>query len=68
MDKFKRRRLIALITVLAVVLGLGSAAYANRAVFRAALDQLQGNDFPGPGVGEISFKVETGDNGEVIAQ
>ena len=68
MDKFKRRRAIALIAVLGVVLGLGLAAYANRGIFRAAIDQLQGNDFSGPGVSEVKFKVEVGDNGEVIAQ
>lgn len=68
MDKFKRRRLIALSTVIVLVLGLGLVAYANRSVFRAAIDQLQGNDFPGPGVSEVQFKVESGDNGEVISQ
>ena len=68
MDKFKRRRLIALSTVIVLILGLGLAAYANRSVFRAAIDQLQGNDFPGPGVSEVQFKVESGDNGEVISQ
>lgn len=68
MDKFKRRRLIAVVTILGIVLGLGLAAYANRGVFRAALDQLQGNDFPGPGASEVKFRVEAGDNGEVIAQ
>jgi UPF0755 protein len=68
MDKFKRRRLIALSTVIVLVLGLGLAAYANRSVFRAAIDQLQGNDFPGPGVSEVQFKVENGDNGEVISK
>jgi UPF0755 protein len=68
MDKFKRRRLIALSTVIVLVLGLGLAAYANRSVFRAAIDQLQGNDFTGPGLSEVQFKVESGDNGEVISQ
>ena len=68
MDRFKRRRLIALSTVIVLVLGLGLAAYANRSVFRAAIDQLQGNDFPGPGVSEVQFKVENGDNGEVISK
>ena len=68
MNKFKLRRVIALIAVLGVILGLGLAAYANRGVFRAAIDQLQGNDFPGPGASEVKFKVEAGDNGEAISQ
>jgi UPF0755 protein len=68
MDKFKRRRLISLIVVFSIIFTLGITAYANRGVFRAALDQLQGNDYSGPGVSEVKFKVEAGDNGEIIAQ
>lgn len=67
MNKFARRRLVALV-LLAALLGGGALAYANRGQIRAAIEQLQGNDFPGPGHGEVVVTVNTGDNGDVIAQ
>ena len=68
MGKFARRRLIAVLVVLSVVFGAGGLLYANRGIIRAAVEQLQGNDFPGPGHGEVKITVNAGDNGDVIAQ
>jgi UPF0755 protein len=55
------------ICLLAVV-GGGFAVYANRSLIRTAIEQLQGNDYPGPGYGEVKFTVYSGDNGDVVTQ
>lgn len=67
MNKFVRRRILALVLVGIFVVG-GVSVYANRGVIRAAFEQLQGNDYPGPGHGEVTITVNAGDNGDVIAQ
>lgn len=67
MNKFVRRRILALVLVGLFVVG-GVSVYANRGVIRAAFEQLQGNDYPGPGHGEVTITVNAGDNGDVIAQ
>mgnify|MGYP000028737931 CR=1 FL=1 len=67
MNKFIRRRILALILLVAV-LGGGFAVYANRSLIRTAIEQLQGNDYPGPGYGEVEITVNSGDNGDVVAQ
>lgn len=67
MNKFVRRRILALVLV-ALFIGGGISVYANRGVIRVAFEQLQGNDFPGPGHGEVQITVNAGDNGDVIAQ
>lgn len=68
MSKFGKRRLIALAIVLTVLAAGAATVYGNRGVVRAVVDQLQGNDFPGPGYGEVQLIVEPGDSGEVIAK
>lgn len=67
MNKFVRRRIVAAILVFLFIVG-GVSIYANRGIIRAAVEQLQGNDFPGPGHGEVEITVNAGDNGDVIAQ
>lgn len=67
MNKFMRRRIAVIITISALVLG-GSAAYLNRGAIRSVIEQLQGNDYPGPGRGEVKIEVNSGDTGELIAQ
>lgn len=67
MNKFIRRRILAAVLVSLFVVG-GVSLYANRGVIRAAFEQLQGNDYPGPGQGEVEITVNAGDNGDVIAE
>ena len=67
MGKFARRRLAVLIVLALVVVG-GTIAFSNRGVIRSAIEQLQGNDFPGPGHGQVKITVNEGDSGDVIAQ
>lgn len=67
MGKFARRRLAVLVILVLLISG-GSLLYINRGVIRAAVEQLQGNDFPGPGHGEVKVTVNAGDNGDIIAQ
>ncbi|MFM1983581.1 MAG: hypothetical protein RL723_16 [Actinomycetota bacterium] len=67
MNKFIRRRILAVILLVAVV-GGGLAVFANRSLIRTAIEQLQGNDYPGPGYGEVKITVNSGDNGDVVAQ
>lgn len=66
MNRFFRRRILAGVLVSLVVLG-GVSLYTNRGVIRAAFEQLQGNDYPGPGHGSVEITVNSGDNGDVIA-
>lgn len=66
MNKYTRRR-IAVGFVLFAILLAGVGAYANKGAIRAGIDQLQGNDHPGPGSGEVSFIVQSGATGEMIA-
>lgn len=67
MGKFLRRR-IAVVTIALLLIVGGSVAFANRGMVRAAIEQLQGNDFPGPGHGSVKITVNAGDSGEGIAQ
>ncbi|MEY4437115.1 MAG: hypothetical protein RL100_579 [Actinomycetota bacterium] len=62
----KRRAIAALLVMFLIVAGL--AVYANRSLVRSAIEQLQGNDFPGPGHGSVEIVVNAGDDGEVITQ
>lgn len=64
---FIRRRIIAAIAVLALVLG-GITAYANRGAIRAGIEQILGNDFSGPGQGEALITIEEGFDGSDVAQ
>jgi UPF0755 protein len=67
MNKFTRRRiLVGFLTF--IVIFVGVTAYANKGYIRSAFEQLQGNDFPGPGSGEVLISVANGDTGEVIAK
>lgn len=65
MTKYARRRILAGFIVFALLLG-GAVAYANKGLIRAAISQLQGNDFPGPGFGTVQITVRAGDSGESI--
>ena len=67
MNKFARRRILAGFIVFILLLG-GAVAYANKGLIRAAIEQLQGNDFPGPGTGEVQITVKAGDSGEAITK
>lgn len=66
MNRYTRRR-IALGLVLVAILFAGVIGYANKSAIRAGFEQLQGNDFLGPGSGEVKFTVNSGDTGELIA-
>ncbi|MFM1993111.1 MAG: hypothetical protein RL600_939 [Actinomycetota bacterium] len=67
MNKLSRRRVLAGFIVFLLLLG-GAVAYANKGLIRAAFEQLQGNDFPGPGTGEVEITVKAGDSGESITK
>ena len=64
--KIKRRAVAALLVMILLVAGL--AVYSNRSLIRSAIEQLQGNDFAGPGHGSVEIVVNAGDDGEVITQ
>lgn len=67
MNKYVRRRI--LVGALAFVLLLtGVVGYANKGMIRAAIEQLQGNDYPGPGTGEVTLTVNAGATGESIVE
>lgn len=66
MNKYTRRRIVVGSVLFAILLA-GAVGYANKGAIRAGIDQLQGNDFPGPGFGEVKLTVSPGDNGEKIA-
>jgi UPF0755 protein len=66
MNKYARRRILVGSLVFVLVL-TGIVAFANKGAIRAGIEQLQGNDYPGPGVGEVSLTVKSGDTGETIA-
>ena len=68
MDKFKRRRLSLLIAIIMIAVVGGSVAFTYRGEIRSAIEQLQGNDYPGPGTSEVEVTVNSGDSGEVIAK
>lgn len=67
MGKFARRRLLAALVLVALI-GGGIGIYANRSLIRSAIEQIQGNDYPGPGHGSVTITVKSGDSGESIAQ
>jgi UPF0755 protein len=66
MNKFARRRILVGFVAFIVLLG-GVVGYANKGLIRATLEQLQGNDFAGPGNGQVEITVKSGDSGESIA-
>lgn len=67
MDKYTRRRMFVGFVVFLLLL-TGAVLYANKGTIRAGIEQLQGNDFPGPGAGDVSITVKSGDSGEIIVR
>lgn len=66
--KFKKRRVIALAVVLALIAGTGTIAYLNRSAIRNAFEQIQGNDYVGSGKGEAVIEIAAGETGEDVAR
>jgi len=63
--KFLRRRLAVLAMIVVIVLaGIG---YANRAQLRGVYDQVLGRDFSGPGTGNVTLVITTGESGLGVA-
>lgn len=58
---FKRRRLMALIAIISLV--LGSLAFANRSALRDGFESILGNSYSGPGHGSVDFVIVSGDTG-----
>ena len=67
MNKFAKRRIFVGFSIFIILL-VGVGAFANKGNIRSALEQLQGNDFPGPGTSEVSITVNSGDTGEIITK
>jgi UPF0755 protein len=67
MNKYARRR-IFVGSLAFIILLTGVVGYANKGVIRAAIEQLQGNDYPGPGSGEVTLTVNAGETGESIVR
>lgn len=67
MKTFAKRRLVAVLVVASLLSGLGIVAYLNKGNIRAAIEQIQGNDYPGPGHGKVTITVKLGDTGEDVA-
>ena len=66
MNKFARRRILVGFVAFVLLLG-GVVGYANKGLIRATFEQLQGNDYAGPGNGQVEITVKSGDSGESIA-
>lgn len=64
--KYRRRRLIALLTLIAITLG-GFTMWQNKGQIRATFEQIVGNDYQGEGKGEVLLTIASGDTGEIIA-
>jgi len=67
MNKFVRRRIMVGVLALVILL-TGAIGFVNKGTIRAAIEQLQGNDFPGPGSGEVTLTVNSGASGESIVE
>jgi UPF0755 protein len=65
-SKYRRRRLIALIALVAIAIG-GFVAWQNKGQIRTAFEQLVGNDYQGSGHGEVLVTIAPGDTGEIVA-
>ena len=67
MIDYRKRRIAALLVVLGFIGSIGLIAYINKGNIRAAIEQIQGNDYPGPGHGSVNIVVKAGDTGESVA-
>ena len=65
MSKFARRRLIAVLALVAI--SFGAIAFPNRSAIRSGFDQLIGNDYQGEGYSSVLVDIQPGDTGETIA-
>ena len=62
----RKRRVIAAVLTLLLVVG-GGSAYIFRGQIRAVIDTISGADFQGTGTGKVSFLIASGDTGETVA-
>ena len=65
-SKYARRRLIAVLAILALVAAF--LLYSNRAAIRNAFDAFSGADYAGNGTGSVVLEIEAGDDGAIVAQ
>lgn len=65
-SKFRKRRVLALILLIALAIG-GIVAFSNRSAIRDSFEQILGNDFSGSGHGSTQIVIAPGDTGEIIA-
>jgi len=61
-----RRRVVALVVAFSLV--FGTVAYLNRTGLRSLLDDFNGTEYSGQGIGQVAFVVERGDNGTLVAR
>ena len=61
-----KRKFLVPLSLLLVVLGI--LGFAFRSELKSGFEALLGNDYPGPGSGEVSLIIESGASGEEIAR
>lgn len=61
-----KRKLLLPLSLIVIVFGI--LGFAFRAELKSGLEGILGNDFPGPGAGEVTLTIESGDHGESIAR
>jgi UPF0755 protein len=65
MSKFARRRVLVVISAVAIVLGI--IGYANRSTIRSGFEAMIGNDYQGDGYSSVLVEIQPGDTGEAVA-
>lgn len=61
-----KKKLVAIALAALLIVG-GGSAYVFRGQIRAVIDTISGADFQGSGTGKVSFVIEPGDTGEIVA-